>query len=103
MMKFVIIQCVKAYHSELEQIFKSIEVDAYSEMDIEGFMRKNKGETELSNWFGSTRKPYDYMVSFTFMAGDKAEELLQRIDKFNKNIEEISPVNAYILSVDKFI
>ncbi len=102
-MKFVIIQCVKAYHSELEQIFKSIEVDSYSEMDVEGFMRKNPKEGEFSNWFGSAANPYNYMVSFTFLAADKADKLLKRIENFNESIEEMSPMNAYIMNVEKSI
>ena len=103
MMKFVIIQCVKAYHSELEQIFRSIEVDAYSEMDVEGFIRNNQSDEKLSNWFGTTANSCNYMVSFTFLGADKAEKLLKRIENFNESIKEMSPMNAYIMNVEKSI
>ncbi len=103
MMKFVIIQCVKAYHPELEQIFKSIKIDAYSEMDVEGFMKNADGNSDFSNWFGSMENPYNYMVSFTFLFADKADELLKRIEEFNQRIEAFSPINAYIVGVDKFV
>lgn len=103
MMKFVIIQCVKAYRDELEQIFKSIRIDAYSEMDVEGFMKNADGTSEYSNWFGSSKNPYNYMVSFSFLAADKAEELLKRVDDFNKGIEGMSPINAYIVGVEKSV
>lgn len=102
-MKFVIIQCVKAYHHELEQIFKSIKINTYSEMDVEGFMKNVDGNSDFSNWFGSRKNPYNYMVSFTFLAEDKANELLQRIDEFNQGVEAISPMNAYIVGVEKFV
>lgn len=102
-MKFVIIQCVKAYHHELEQIFKSIKINTYSEMDVEGFMKNVDGDSDFSNWFGSRKNPYNYMVSFTFLAEDKANELLQRIDEFNHGVEAISPMNAYIVGVEKFV
>lgn len=102
-MKFVIIQCVKAYHHELEQIFKSIRINAYSEMDVEGFMEQADGNTDFSNWFGSRKNPYNYMVSFSFLAEDKANELLERVDEFNKSIESMSPMKAYIVGVEKFV
>jgi hypothetical protein len=103
MMKFVIIQCVKAYHHELQQIFKSIKISAYSEMDVEGFMEQADGNTDFANWFGSRKNPYNYMVSFTFLAEDKANRLLERIDEFNHSIDAMSPMNAYIVGVEKFV
>lgn len=103
MMKFVIIQCVKAYKDELKQIFRSIQVDAYSEMDVEGFMKNADGTSDYSNWFGSTKNPYDYMVSFSFLAADKAEELLKRVDDFNNTIQGMSPMNAHIVGVEKSV
>ncbi|WP_163715196.1 hypothetical protein [Mangrovibacterium lignilyticum] len=103
MMKFVIIQCVKAYRDELEQIFKSIHVNAYSEMDVEGFMKNADGTSDYSNWFGSTKNPYNYMVSFSFLATDKADDLLKRVDDFNNSIQGMSPINAYIVGVEKFV
>lgn len=102
-MKFVIIQCVKAYHQELEQIFQSIQIDAYSEIDVAGFMKNADGTSDFSNWFGSLKNPYNYMVSFTFLAKDKANELLQRIKEFNAGIEGMSPINAYIMGVEHFV
>lgn len=103
MMKFVIIQCLKAYHVELDQILKSIKIDAYSEMNVEGFMKSANGNADVSNWFGSKRNPYDFMVSFMFLAEDKANELLQKIDEFNHSIEALSPINAYIVGVEKSV
>lgn len=102
-MKFVIIQCVKAYQHELEQIFKAIHINAYSEMDVEGFMKNADGTSDYSNWFGATKNPYMYMVSFSFLEADKADELLKRVDEFNRGIEDMSPINAYIVGVEKFV
>lgn len=102
-MKFILIQYVKAYHPELEQIFSSIGIDAYSEIDVEGFMKNADGNCEYANWFASDRNPYNYMVSFSFLAEDKAEELLQRIGDFNAGIEGMSPINAYIMNVEKSV
>ncbi len=103
MMKFVIIQNLKAYHHQLEQIFKAIDISAYSEMDVEGFMKNADGNSDISNWFGSKRNPYNYMVSFTFLAEDKSDELLQRIKDFNEGIEDINPINAYVVGIEKFV
>ena len=102
-MKFVIIQCVKAYHPELEQLLESIHVDAYSEMDVEGFMKNADGNSDFSNWFAAKENPYNYMVSFTFLSEDKAGLLLERIREFNAGIEDMSPINAYIIGVEKFV
>ncbi len=103
MMKFVIIQCVKAYQDELKRIFKSIHISAYSEMDVEGFMQNADGTSEYSNWFGATKNPYMYMVSFSFVAADKADELLKRVDEFNNTIQGMSPMNAYVVGVEKSV
>ncbi|MHA7110863.1 hypothetical protein ACRTDU_12105 [Sunxiuqinia elliptica] len=103
MMKFVIIQCVKAYHHELEQILRSIKINAYSEMDVEGFMEQADGNTDFANWFGSQKNPYNYMVSFMFLAEDKSNQLLDRIQEFNDGIEAMSPINAYVVGVEKFV
>ncbi len=103
MMKFVIIQCVKAYHHDLQQILKTIKINAYSEMDVEGFMEQADGNTDFSNWFAASKNPYNYMVSFMFLADDKADMLLGRIDEFNHTVEEMSPINAYIVGVEKFV
>lgn len=102
-MKFVIIQCVKAYHPELEKIFKAIKINAYSEMDVEGFMEQADGNTDFSNWFAASKNPYNYMVSFMFLADDKADKLLERINEFNNTVEGMSPMNAYIVGVEKFV
>jgi len=102
-MKFVIIQCVKAYHPELEKIFKAIKINAYSEMDVEGFMEQADGTTDFSNWFAASKNPYNYMVSFMFLADDKADKLLERINEFNNTVEGMSPMNAYIVGVEKFV
>ncbi|WP_423129715.1 hypothetical protein [Gaoshiqia sp. Z1-71] len=102
-MKFVIIQCVKAYHEELNKILNSIQINAYSEFNVEGFMKNVESESDLNNWFASTKNPYSYMVSFTFLAADKADELLKRIEQFNQTVEDISPINAYIVGVEKFV
>lgn len=102
-MKFVIIQSVKAYRDELEQILKAIHINAYSEMEVEGFMKNTDGTSDCSNWFAATKNPYDYMVSFSFLEADKADELLNRIDAFNQGIEEMSPINAYIVGVEKSV
>ena len=102
-MKFVIIQSAKAWHHELEKIFEAIDINAHSQMDVEGFMKNVEGNTDISNWFGSQKKPYDYMVSFTFLEEEKAILLLERIDEFNKSTEDVSPVNAYIVGVEKSV
>lgn len=102
-MKFVIIQCAEAYHYELEQIFKEIHINAYSEMNVEGFMKNVDGNVDISNWFGSEKKPYRYIVSFAFLMEDKANELLERINDFNDDVKTIRPVNAYVVGIEKYV
>ncbi len=102
-MKFIIVQCVKAYSPELENILKTVKIDAYSEMDVEGFMKNVNGNPDFSNWFGYKKNPYRYMISFMFLTDDKADELLTKIDEFNQSIEEISPIHAYIVGVEKSV
>ena len=103
MMKSIIIQSAEAYHHELKLIFKEIHIDAYSEMPVDGFMESADGSSDISNWFASSKNPYRYFVSFTFLAEDKAEKLLSRIKKFNEKTEGISPIHAYVSAIEKFV
>ena len=43
------------------------------------------------------------MVSFMFLAEDKSNQLLDRIQEFNDGIEAMSPINAYVVGVEKFV
>ncbi|MFV0592759.1 MAG: hypothetical protein ACK5M7_15345 [Draconibacterium sp.] len=102
-MKFVMMQCVEAHHQDLSHILEQIHVNAYSETEVEGFMKDVEGQKPISNWFGSMKRPYRYIISFTFLEEDKAHELLRRVKEFNDSIETISPINAYIMNVEKFV
>jgi len=102
-MKFVIIQSAEAYHHELKQIFRDIEINSYSEIPVDGFMESADGNSDISNWFGSEKNPYRYFISFTFLKEDKAEHLLARVKKFNEETEAPSPMSAYISSIEKFV
>ncbi|WP_319480592.1 hypothetical protein [uncultured Draconibacterium sp.] len=103
MMKFVIIQSAEAYHHELEQIFRDIQINSYSEMPVDGFMESADGNSDISNWFGSSKNPYRYFISFTFLDEEKANELLLRIKAFNQETEGVSPISAFISAIEKFV
>ncbi|WP_372648519.1 hypothetical protein [Draconibacterium sp.] len=103
MMKFVIIQSAEAYHHELEQIFRDIHINSYSEMPVDGFMESADGNSDISNWFGSSKNPYRYFISFTFLDEEKANELLLRIKAFNEETEGVSPISAFISAIEKFV
>lgn len=103
MLKFVIIQSAEAYHHELEQIFEEIHIKSYSEMPVDGFMKSADGNSDISNWFGSSKNPYRYIMSFTTLEEDKANQLLDRIKEFNNNAEGISPISAYVSAVEKYV
>lgn len=103
MMKFVIIQSAEAYHHELEQIFDEIHIKSYSEMPVDGFMKSADGNSDISNWFGSSKSPYRYIMSFTTLEAEKADELLERIKTFNKKAEGLSPLSAYVSAIEKYV
>lgn len=102
-MKFVIIQSAEAYHHELEQIFRDIHINSFSELPVDGFMESADGNSDISNWFGSSKNPYRYIISFTFLEEDKADELLNRIKSFNNKAEGVSPISAFISAIEKFV
>ncbi|MCK3684916.1 hypothetical protein [Maribellus sp. YY47] len=102
-MKFVMIQCVEAHHHNLAHILDQLHINSYSETEVEGFMKDVEGKKEISNWFGSMKRPYRYIISFTFLEEDKAEELMRRVQEFNDSVERISPINAYIMNVEKYV
>ncbi len=102
-MKLVIIQCAEAHHHELEQIFNAIPVNSYSEMPVSGFMKSVDGTTNSTNWFGSSKNPYRYILAYTFLETGKVGELLRRITAFNQNANEISPIRAYVTAIEKSV
>ncbi|QIA08383.1 hypothetical protein [Draconibacterium halophilum] len=102
-MKFVIIQSAEAYHHELEQIFRDIKINSYSELPVDGFMESADGNSDISNWFGSSKNPYRYFISFTFLDEEKADELLARVKAFNEETEGVSPLSAFISAIEKFV
>lgn len=103
MLKFVIIQCAEAYHHELEQIFEEIHIKSYSEMPVDGFMKSSDGNSDISNWFGTSKNPYRYIMSFTTLDADKADQLLDRITVFNKKAGDLSPISAYVSAIEKYV
>ena len=90
MMKFVIIQCAEAHHHEMEKIFEEIHINAYSEMPVDGFMKSADGTTDISNWFGSEKTPYRYILAFAVMEEQKSDKLLQRIKDFPAEPEALA-------------
>ena len=103
MIKFVIIQSAEAYHHELKQIFSDIKINSYSEMPVDGFMESADGNSNISNWFGSSKNPYRYFISFTFLEEDKANELLNRVKAFNEEVEGVSPISAFISAIEEYV
>lgn len=103
MMKFVVIQSAEASHHELEQIFNEIKIKSYSEMPVDGFMESADGNADISNWFGSSKNPYRYIMSFTTLEEEKAHELLNRIESFNKESQEMSPISAYVAALERSV
>lgn len=103
MLKYVVIQCAEAHHHELEEIFNEIQINSYSEIPVDGFMKSADGNAEISNWFGSSKNPYRYIMSCSFMDEEKANTLLERIKEFNKEAEGISPISAYVMPVEKSV
>jgi hypothetical protein len=103
MLKYVVIQCAEAHHHELEEIFNDIHINTYSEIPVDGFMKSVDGTSDISNWFGSSKHPYRYIMSCSFLEEEKADQLLERIKEFNEEAEGISPINAYVMPVEKFV
>lgn len=102
-MKFVIIQCVDAYHSELQKILKQTQINTYSEFPVDGFMRSMEDSADISNWFSASSNPYRYILSFAVIEKDKVDRLLERIQEFNAQIEGVSPINAIVANVEKYV
>ncbi len=98
-MKFIIIQCVKAYHPELEQLFGSLHIDAYSEMDVEGFMKNADGNSDFSNCSRQTKILTTTWYLFTFLAEDNAAYYLSD-PEFNDGIAGMARSTPYIIGVE---
>lgn len=103
MLKYVVIQCAEAHHHELRDIFEEIHINSYSEIPVDGFMKSADGNSDISNWFGSSKHPYRYIMSCSFLEEEKASELLERIKIFNKKAEAVSPINAYVMPVENHV
>lgn len=101
-MKLVIVTVVDEYQNDIFKIFKEANIEAYSEVDIEGY-KTTKSLQVASNWFASERSSSDSEMFFSFIEDKKIDKLFNLLKEFNNTLETNTPVHAVIVPIERYI
>jgi hypothetical protein len=101
-MKLVIVTLVDEYKKDIVKLFRTAEIENFSESDIEGFKTSNSTNV-VSNWFGSEHSGTDSELFFSFAEEHKVDALFEAIKAFNKTLESNNPIRAIVVPIEKYI
>lgn len=101
-MKLVVILSDATYSEDVEKICAEHRVAVFSEVEIQGFRLQDQA-AELRSWFGGSHAAVYSKLMFAFVAEEKASELLNAVDKYNRTESVVSPVRAFQMHVERNI
>ncbi|HVM89044.1 MAG TPA: hypothetical protein VMT76_12715 [Puia sp.] len=101
-MKLLIVTCIKDYQENVQKIFKTIEIEVFSSVDITGFKGSNAINL-LEEWFAAGDEKFDSTMFFSFTDDEQVTKAVKIIKEFNQKEASNFPVRAFILPVDSYI
>lgn len=101
-MKLLIITAVKEYEKETVGLFKKANINAWSNLDINGFKTADS-ENLISNWFSSSANNVRSIMFFTFADAEKIDVLLEEVKSFNDSGDGYNPIKAIVLNIEKSV
>ena len=97
-MKLLLLMSIEEYAGELRKIMHRHRVQVFSETNIVGF-RLEEQEIE-SSWFsGGDRGVYSHLF-FSFIGQEHAKELMDAVDRYNRETDNPHPFHGYLLNVE---
>jgi hypothetical protein len=101
-MKLIIITIIDELKKDVIKLFKTAEIENFSESDIDGF--KTSISSQLATgWFGGKSYSADSEMFFSFENDEKVKYLFKLIKNYNKTIEHNNPIRAVILPVEDYV
>ncbi|WP_456427273.1 hypothetical protein [Rhodocaloribacter sp.] len=101
-MKLVIIMSVEQYAEVLERLYAEHRIPVFSETEVQGYRLDENVRTPL-NWFGRAHTPIYSKLTFAFVSDEKAAELIDAIDAYNREHDLGSPIRAFQMPVERSV
>ncbi|GAA4450418.1 hypothetical protein [Rurimicrobium arvi] len=103
-MQLLIVTALQEYSEQIDDIFESSGILAYSKADITGFKNTGKQISSADNWFGKEGKiAGDSLLSFSFTDEQTAQKVLIALRELNNSPNKDFPIRAFIVPVEDAI
>lgn len=101
-MKLIIITVLDDFKKDVIKLFKTAEIENFSESDIQGFKISISSQI-TTGWFAGISYSNDSEMFFSFEDDEKVKRLFEMIKTYNNKITHNNPVRAVIVPVEDFI
>jgi hypothetical protein len=101
-MKLIIITVLDDLKKDVIKMFKTAEIENFSESDIEGFKTSISSQM-TTGWFSGNSYSADSEMFFSFEEDEKVKRLFEMIKTYNSNITHNNPVRAVIVPVEDYV
>jgi nitrogen regulatory protein PII len=100
-MKMIAIMCLEHCSKQVRKIFKDFEVSVFSELDVRGY--SSDKTSQIGWWPGDHEQPNYSSLCFAIITKEKAEEIMDAIEKMSKDNDSDYPVRAFLMDVERMI
>jgi nitrogen regulatory protein PII len=100
-MKLLLIMAVEEYEKEVKNILKNTGVQTFSVQPAKGY--KNTKDADLLNWFVSEEIATESLLYTVFVEDSCMEDIFEKIDKFNNNVETLTHIHIASIGIEKFL
>ena len=98
-MKLIVVTGAIHFDKDIEKIFEAADIEVFSRSAISGH-NKNEENDLSANWFAVSNEYQNSTILFSFTEKEKAERVLELVNRFNESIPSKSRVRAFIMSVE---
>jgi len=95
------IMCLEHCSKQVRKIFKDFEVSIFSELDVKGY--SSEKTSQVGWWPGDHELPNFSSLCFAMISKEKADDIMDAIDKMVKEDETGHPIRAFLMDVERMI
>lgn len=95
------IMCLEHCSKQVRKIFKDFEVSIFSELDVRGY--SSDKTSQVGWWPGDHEQPNFSSLCFAMISKEKADDIMDAIDKMVKEDETGHPIRAFLMDVERMI
>jgi len=100
-MKLIAIMCLEHCSKNVRNVFKQFEVSVFSELDVRGHA---PSKPSSYGWWPSDESTPNYSsLCFAIVSDEKAQEIMDGIEKMSKEDDSGHPARAFLLDVERMI